>query len=107
MKSPFSLLLLSTFLASGCAHDFHVTQASSHFGRIIAPCADKPADSCPIPADLRAIEECVKIESDCPAANDILNHLFGPTRHTKFANFIVHFDQDHTPGTFTDHQPVL
>jgi hypothetical protein len=108
MKTHLSLLLWSALLASGCAHDVYVSKASGHFGEIAAPCVEKTADSCPITADLKAIDEqCTKVESDCAGANDILDRLFGETRHTKFANYIVHFDQDHTPGTFTDHQPIL
>jgi hypothetical protein len=107
MKSLFSLLLLSTLFASGCAHDLHVTEASHHFGKIEARCAGETEVSCSITKDLAEIKDCTKIDSKCCGGNHLLDHLFGDTRHAKFANFIVYFDQDPTPGTFTYHQPVL
>lgn len=131
MRSQFSLLLLSCLLASGCGHatgsvkindscdirpakidDTHGTRDTSdtdtvrHFGVINAPCAGDAAENCCIKRDLDEIDNCKSIDSDCAGANRLLNRLFGETRHTKFANFIVYFDQDR-PGKFTKHQPVL
>src|SRR5437764_14567166 len=107
MQSRFSLLLLSMLFAAGCVHDRFVTRSNQHFGEIVAPCAGKTVENCPITRDLDAIEECDYVESGCAGGNKLLNDLFGETRHTKFANYVVFFDQDHTPGTFQHHQPIL
>ena len=100
MQSRFSLLLLSMLFAAGCVHDRFVTRSNQHFGEIVAPCAGKTVENCPITRDLDAIEECDYVENGCAGGNKLLNDLFGETRHTKFANYVVFFDQDHTPGTF-------
>lgn len=122
MRSRFSLLLLSCLAASGCTYvdkakiddgcgvklsERNDTATLHHFGEITAPCEGKTAENCCVKNDLDALEHCDLIDSDCAAANRLLDRIFGDTRHTKFANFIVHFDQDHTPGRFTDHQPIL
>jgi len=108
MKARFSLLLLSILFATGCVHDQYVTGSEEHFGMINAVCKGMTAEDCLIKTRLEVIENsCHSVERHCCSGNDLLNELFGETRHTKFANYIVFFDQDHTPGRFEHHQPVL
>ena len=109
MNARFSLPLLSLLVAAGCVHDRLVTSSDQHFGMIKAICAGMTAEECPVKSRLETIEKkCGFVERRCKAGNDLLNELFGQTRHTKFANYIVFFDQDHTPGRFRqEHQPFL
>lgn len=106
MKSAFSFLLLTSILAPGCAHQKYDIDPSYHFGEIKAPCAVSP-NNCKINEDLRLLDECRQIDGDCCGGNQLLDDLFGKTRHAKFANYIVYFDQRKAPGTFADHQPIL
>jgi hypothetical protein len=107
MRSAFSLLLLSTLFAFGCAHDKYRVDSNYHIGQINAPCLGAEPGKCKINDDLRAIEHCTKIDKDCPGANWLLDDLFGPTRHSKFANYIVYLDQREGRGTLAKTQPVL
>jgi hypothetical protein len=107
MKSAFSVLLLSSLVAAGCAHNKYAVDSFHHIGQINAPCADAPPGACVINHDLRVIDECTKIDTECEGGNQLLDDLFGHTRHTKFANYIVYFDQHDTPGTFVNHRPIL
>ena len=107
MKSALSFLLLASILASGCAHHKYNLDPGYHFGEIHAPCAGASSSNCQINDDLRAIDDCLRIDGKCNGGNQLLDDLFGKTRHMKFANYIVYFDQREAPGTFKDHQPIL
>jgi len=108
MKSTFSFLLLSaSMLASACVHDRYGLDASYTIGQITAPCAGAAAQKCVINDDLREIDRCTNIDTSCEGGNNLLNDLFGNTRHMKFANYIVYFDQHEHTGTFASHRPIL
>lgn len=108
MKSRFSLLLLSVLVAAGCVHDEYFTKSAQHFGEIKAAYTGKTtAQECSITTDLESLKQCEYVERDCKGGNHLLDCLFGETRQTKFANYIVYFDQRHTPGTFRHHPSIL
>ena len=84
--------------------------ANRHLGEIHAVCAGETPETCTLKHYLSMIdEECKLIEAPCPGADELLRSLFDGTRHTKFANYIIYFDQNHTPGIFHDdrHRSVL
>jgi len=107
MKSAFSMPLLATLFALGCAHDQYRVDSNYHIGQINASCLGAEHDKCKINDDLREIEKCTKIDAECVGANKLLDDLFGRTRHSKFANYIVYLDQREGPGKFAKTQPVL
>ena len=107
MKSTLSLLLQATLFAFGCAHDEYAVDSNYHIGQINAPCFGAEPGKCKINAHLHEIEECTQIDKTCPGANKLLDDLFGRTRHSKFANYIVYLDQHDRQGTFAETQPVL
>ena len=137
MKTGLSLLPSVVVLA--CANARYATDSGYHVGQTVAPCADMGRDTsvtgvtpdydkcgywhlgeihaicantlegCPIKDDLKEIDNCESIEGKCAGADKLLKDIFQGTRHTHFANYIIYFDQDHTPGTFHDdlHRAVL
>ena len=91
-----------------CDSSTYDTNAAQHLGAIHAVCAGKTAATCEITADLAAIDrECTTIDDKCGGADDLLNRLFECTRHRKFANYILYFDQSEGAGKFKDHRSVL
>ncbi|HKS25598.1 MAG TPA: hypothetical protein VJZ76_22610 [Thermoanaerobaculia bacterium] len=107
MKTAFAIVTATVILASGCSHTQYLA-TEDHLGKIETPCWGKTTATCGIAQDLARIEtECVDIDKECDAGQQLLKRLFGTTQHTKFANYIVYFDQSAAPGRFAYHRPVL
>jgi hypothetical protein len=107
MKTTLAFVFSAAVLALGCSHHQYLA-ATDHLGKIETPCWGKTTADCGIAQDLAQIEAaCVKIDETCDLGQNLLERLFGTTQHSKFANYIIYFDQSAGPGRFAYHRPVL